>query len=401
MNIQNIIKDIFYVGVNDRVKHKFEALWPLPYGVSYNSYIVAGSEKLALIDTVCIEEVREYFNNINAIAGNRKIDYLIINHMEPDHSAAIPEIVRAYPEIKIVGNCKTIEMIKGFYHIVDPERYLEIKDGDTLDLGGHSLKFYLTPMVHWPETMMTYVEDLEVLFSGDAFGTFGALNGAVLDRDMETDVFIKEMYRYYSNIVGKYGRFVEKAIAKLSGLKFSYICPTHGPVWNEKISEIVELVSNLAAYKSEPGVVIVYGSMYGNTAEVAEMIARELSALGVKRIIIHNASHSEMSDMITDAFRYETLIVGSATYSMRLFPPVETFMNAMETREIKNKVFATFSNFTWAAGAVTGKLKEYAERMKLPISAAMLVKQSSGTTTPDEVREFARQVVNAMEAKEK
>lgn len=396
MNIQEITKDIFYVGVNDRVKHKFEALWPLPYGVSYNSYIVAGTEKVALIDTVCIEEVREYFNNIDAIAGNRRIDYLVINHMEPDHSGSIPEIVRAYPDIRIVGNSKTIDMIKGFYHIDSDERFLEIKDGDTLPLGDMTLRFYLTPMVHWPETMMTYVEEREVLFSGDAFGTFGALNGGVTDKDMETDVFINEMYRYYSNIVGKYGRFVEKALEKLSGLKFSYICSTHGPVWCDKIPEVVDIVSGLASYKSERGVVIVYGSMYGNTAEVAEMIAREISALGIKRIIIHNASHSNMSDIINDAFRYETLIVGSATYSMRLFPPVETFMNAMETREIKNKVFATFGNYTWAAGAVTAKLKEFADRMKLPVTASMIVKQSASESTREEVREFARTVVSAM-----
>lgn len=396
MNIQEITKDIFYVGVNDRVKHKFEALWPLPYGVSYNSYIVAGTEKVALIDTVCIEEVREYFNNIDAIAGNRRIDYLVINHMEPDHSGSIPEIVRAYPDIRIVGNSKTIDMIKGFYHIDSDERFLEIKDGDTLPLGDMTLRFYLTPMVHWPETMMTYVEEREVLFSGDAFGTFGALNGGVTDKDMETDVFISEMYRYYSNIVGKYGRFVEKALEKLSGLKFSYICSTHGPVWCDKIPEIVDIVSRLASYKSERGVVIVYGSMYGNTAEVAEMIAREISALGIKRIIIHNASHSNMSDIINDAFRYETLIVGSATYSMRLFPPVETFMNAMETREIKNKVFATFGNYTWAAGAVTAKLKDFADRMKLPVTASMIVKQSASESTREEVREFARTVVSAM-----
>lgn len=396
MNIQEITKDIFYVGVNDRVKHKFEALWPLPYGVSYNSYIVAGTEKVALIDTVCIEEVREYFNNIDAIAGNRRIDYLVINHMEPDHSGSIPEIVRAYPDIRIVGNAKTIDMIKGFYHIDSADRFLEIKDGDTLSLGDMTLRFYLTPMVHWPETMMTYVEEREVLFSGDAFGTFGALNGGVTDKDMETDVFISEMYRYYSNIVGKYGRFVEKALEKLSGLKFSYICSTHGPVWCDKIPEVVDIVSRLASYKSERGVVIVYGSMYGNTAEVAEMIAREISALGIKRIIIHNASHSNMSDIINDAFRYETLIVGSATYSMRLFPPVETFMNAMETREIKNKVFATFGNYTWAAGAVTAKLKEFADRMRLPVTASMIVKQSASESTREEVREFARTVVSAM-----
>lgn len=396
MNIQEIVKDIYYVGVNDRVKHKFEALWPLPYGVSYNSYIVKGSRHVALIDTVCIEEVREYFNNIDAIAGDCKIDYLVINHMEPDHSGSIPEIVLAYPDIRIVGNSRTIDMIKGFYHIDNPERYLEIKDGDTLDLGDISLKFFLTPMVHWPETMMTFVEQRDLLFSGDAFGTFGALNGAVIDRDMETDMFISEMYRYYSNIVGKYGKFVSKALDKLSGIKLSYICPTHGPVWNEEIPDVMAIVSKLASYQSEPGVVIVYGSMYGNTAEVAEMIARELAARGVKRIIIHNASHSDISDMITDAFRYQTLIVGSATYSMRLFPAVENFMNAMETREVKNKVFATFSNYTWAAGAVTSKLLEYSERMKLPIAASLIVKQSSSDATKADVSQFADIVMEAM-----
>lgn len=396
MNIQEIVKGIHYVGVNDRVKHKFEALWPLPYGVSYNSYIVTGDEKIALIDCVSIEEVREFFSNIESIAGDRKIDYLVVNHMEPDHSGSIPEIVRAYPDIKIVGNAKTIDMIRGFYHIDNPEQFHEVKDGDKIDLGGRELTFHLTPMVHWPETMMTYVEDAQLLFSGDAFGTFGALNGAVIDRDMETDVYIREMYRYYSNIVGKYGRFVEKALAKLSGLKISYICSTHGPVWNEKIAEVSEIYSRLAGYKSEPGVVIVYGSMYGNTAEIAEMIARELAAKGVKRIIIHNASHSDLSDMITDAFRYQTLIVGSATYSMRLFPPVEAFMNAMETREIKNKIIGTFGNYTWASGVVTTKLVESAERMKLPVTASLIIKQSAGEITPAQVKEFAENIYNAM-----
>lgn len=400
MNIQQIADDIFYVGVNDRVKHKFEALWPLPYGVSYNSYIVAGSDKVALIDTVCVEEVREYFNKLRDLAADRKIDYLVVNHMEPDHSGSIPEIVLAYPEIKIVGNSKTIDMIRGFYHIDGPDRFLTVKEGDTIELGGKTLRFFMTPMVHWPETMMTYVEEQQVLFSGDAFGTFGALNGAVIDRDMETSEYISEMYRYYSNIVGKYGRFVQNAIAKLADVKLAMICPTHGPVWTDMIPEVVRIVSDLAAYRSERGVVVVYGSMYGNTAEIAERIAEELSALGVKRIIIHNASVSDMSYMINDAFRYETLIVGSATYSMRLFPPVEAFMNAMETREIKNKVFATFGNYTWAPAVVSPRLKEYADRMKLTVTASMAVKQSADENTAAEIKEFARQVVNAMEVRE-
>lgn len=400
MNIREFTKDIFYVGVNDRTTHLFEALWPLPYGVSYNSYIVAGTEKTALIDTVRIDEVHAYIDAIESVDRNAKIDYLVVNHMEPDHSGSIPEIIKYYPDIKIVGNSKTIDMIKGFYHIDDADRFHEVKDGDTISLGDHTLKFYFTPMVHWPETMMTYVEDLGVLFSGDAFGTFGALNGGITDRDMDTDIHISEMYRYYSNIVGKYGRFVGKALDKLSGLTLNYICSTHGPVWIDRITEVVKIVSDLASYKSEPGVTIVYGSMYGNTAEVVEAVARELTSLGIRNIRIHNASVSPMSDMITDAFRYKTLIVASATYSMRLFPPVETFMNAMETREIKDKVFAVIGNYTWAKNVVADKMKEYADRMKLEITAALTVKQSPDAEDENAAEEFARQVVNAIEVAE-
>lgn len=394
MNIKEITDGIYYVGVNDRVTNLFEGLWPLPYGVSYNSYIVRG-EKTALIDTVKVDEVREYVNNICDVPSAAGIDYLVVNHMEPDHSGSIPEITRLYPEMKIVGNAKTIDMIRGFCHIDDPDRFLVIKDGDTLDLGGKTLRFYLTPMVHWPETMMTYVEEDKLLFSGDAFGTFGALNGAVIDRDMETDIYIDEMYRYYSNIVGKYGRFVTAAIRKLSGVDLEYLCPTHGPVWSMRLAEVVDIVRRLAAYESEPGVVIVYGSMYGNTGEAAEEIAARLAEAGERNIIVHNASTSSMSDMIRDAYRYRTLIVGSCTYSMRLFPPVETFMNAMETREIKNKVYGVFGSFAWAPNVTGGKFTEYSERMKLPIAASLSFKQSMSTQTHTDIREFVKKIIEA------
>lgn len=379
MNFKEITTGVYYAGVNDRVTSHFEGLWPLPYGVSYNSYIVKGDSQLALIDTVRIDEVREFLSNIEQIAGDCSIDYLVINHMEPDHSGSIPEVVRAYPDIKIVTNAQAIGMVKGFYHI-DDDRFIEVKDGGTLDLGNRTLSFHMTPMVHWPETMMTYLADSKVLFSGDAFGTFGALNGGLIDTEMETDWYFPEMYRYYSNIVGKYGMFVTRALTKLQGLPLEFICSTHGPVWHDRIAEVVDLTSRLAAYKSEPGVTIIYGSMYGNTAEVAELIARELSAAGVRNIKVHNASRSSMSDMISDAFRYQGLIVGSATYSMRLFPPVEQFMNAMETREIKNKTFAVFGSFTWAKSAVLQAFQQYSERMKLPITASFAMKQTIDDT---------------------
>ena len=234
MNIKQIVAGIYYAGVNDRVTSLFEGLWPIPKGVSYNSYIVAGSEKTALIDTVRIDTVRDFFNNIKGLIGDRKIDYLVVNHMEPDHSGSIPEIVRAYPELKIIGNAQTVGMIKGFYHIDDPDRFLTIKDGEEVSLGDMTLRFYLTPMVHWPETMMTYVPERKTLFSGDAFGCFGALSGAVVDTEMTTDLYFPEMHRYYANIVGKYGMHVQRALKKLAGVEFDYICSTHGTTVSPK-----------------------------------------------------------------------------------------------------------------------------------------------------------------------
>lgn len=376
---------------------RFEALWPLPYGVSYNSYIVKGSEKTALIDTVEIGTLPEYMSYIDELIGDSGVDYVVINHMEPDHSGSIPFILEKYPEAMLVGNKQTLGMVKGFYHVAD-NRLMEIADGATLPLGGKTLKFYLTPMVHWPETMMTYVEEDKVLFSGDAFGTFGALNGGVVDTEMETGWYRDEMYRYYSNIVGKYGKFVERAIAKLNGVDIKFICSTHGPVWHDHIEEVVSLYNNLALYKSEPGVTIVYGSMYGNTAEVAEEIGRQLSARGVKNIKIHNASHDNLSYIISDAFRYEGIIVGTPTYSMHIFPAVEQFMIAMETREIKNKVIATFGSFTWAPAAGV-KLNEYVEKMKLETVCSIAMKQSIDDSVKADICRLADEVVAALKLK--
>ena len=397
MDIREIKNGIYYAGVNDRVKEKFEALWPLPYGVSYNSYIVKGSEKTALIDTVEVGTVLDYIKELKEEIGDSGIDYIVINHMEPDHSGSIPLILAHYPEAKLVGNKQTLGMVKGFYEVAE-DRMMEISDGATLTLGDKTLKFYLTPMVHWPETMMTYVVEDGVLFSGDAFGTFGALNGGVVDTEMDTAWYRDEMYRYYSNIVGKYGRFVMRALDKLKDVKIEYICSTHGPVWHDKINEVVELYSNLAQYKSEPGVTIIYGSMYGNTAEVAEEIGRKLCEKDVRNIKIHNAATSNLSYMISDAFRYEGLIVGSATYSMHIFPPVEQFMIAMETREVKDKVFATFGSFTWASAAAA-RINEYAVDMKLEVVDSLVMKQSANASTHEEIDRLVDNFVAALKLK--
>lgn len=350
MNIKEFIEGIHYVGVNDRTTSRFEALWPLPAGVTYNSYIVKGTDKTALIDGVEISACEKLRDHIKTVLGNKAPDYLVINHMEPDHTGSIKVLRSFYPEMTIVGNAKTLEMVKGFYGIED--NTLKVADDDTIDLGAMSLRFTLTPMVHWPETMMTYVEEKGVLFSGDAFGCFGALTGGITDTETDIEPYIPEMYRYYSNIVGKYGAFVQKALAKLSSLKLNYICPTHGPVWHDDIARVTAIYDSLSKYEAETGVVIVYGSMYGNTEEMAEAIASRLAENGIKKIRIHNASYSHLSYILSDIFRYKGLIIGAPTYSNTLFPPIESVVQAVKTRDIKNRVTASFGSYTWAPQAV-------------------------------------------------
>lgn len=359
----NIKGKVHYVGVNDRNKALFEGLWPLPYGVTYNSYLI-DDDMIALVDTVDICYFDVFLNKIKKIIGDKPINYLIINHMEPDHSGSIRLLKQHYPEIVIVGNKQTFGMVEGFYGVTG-DRYT-VNDGDFLDLGHHKLKFYMTPMVHWPETMMTYDETDGVLFSGDAFGCFGALNGGVVDTKINIDIYWEEMLRYYSNIVGKYGSPVQKALQKLSGLKIEMICSTHGPIWTEKIPEVVSVYDKLSRYEAEEGVVIAYGSMYGNTEQMAEAIAEELSARGIKNIVMHNLSKSNASYVIKDVFKYKGLIVGGPTYSNQLFPEVESILSKLAVRDIKGRYLGYFGSFTWASAAVK-RIAEFNEKLKYEI----------------------------------
>lgn len=402
MNIKDITNDITYVGVNDRSKVRFEGLWPLPYGVSYNSYIVK-DEKNALIDTVELHEMPDLLDNLAKQLPGGTLHYLVVNHMEPDHSSGIPTIVDKFPDIKIVGNKQTISMIQGFYHIMDPDRFIEVKDGDEISLGSKTLKFVLTPMVHWPETMMTFCPETGTLFSGDAFGAFGALDGGVIDSELDIEVYYREMYRYYSNIVGKYGVYVQRAMAKVAnniGLdNIKYICSTHGPIWHKYMERTVALYDRLSRYEGEDGVVIVYGTMYGNTSQLVEAIAESLSARGVKPVIVHNACTDEMSDIISDAFRYKGLIVGSPTYSMTILPPVETFLRAMETREVKNKVMGAFGSFAWAPAALK-EIKEFAQiRLKSPVVGEISMKQGFSEALRPEIEAMADNICAALSVK--
>ena len=361
--MQKITDKIYYVGVNDRNKSLFEGLWPLPNGVSYNSYLI-NDEKVCLIDTVEVDFFTQFIEHIHEVIGERPIDYLVINHMEPDHSGSIALIKKYYPQIEIIGNKKTFQMMEGFYGIAEGTK--EVKNGDSIELGSHTLNFVLTPMVHWPETMVTLcnnpatAEEGAVLFSGDAFGCFGALNGGVIDEQINCDTFWLEMVRYYSNIVGKYGTPVQQALKKLAGVKLAYICTTHGPVWHQYIERVIGEYDRMSKYETEEGIVICYGTMYGNTERMAEQIARAASEAGIKNIIVYNVSKTHHSYILRDVFRYKALIVGAPTYNTALYHEMEVLLSELAGKDIKNHYIGWFGSHGWASKAV-GKIQEWNE----------------------------------------
>ncbi|HCC84996.1 MAG TPA: FprA family A-type flavoprotein [Porphyromonadaceae bacterium] len=389
-----IAKDVYYVGVNDRTKHLFENLWPLPHGVSYNAYII-DDEKRALIDTVDICYSDLFFQKVTAVLGDKPIDYLIVNHMEPDHSGSIGLLLSRYPDIQIVGNKHTVKMLKGYYGIT--RNVILIEDMHTLSLGRNNLQFYLTPMVHWPETMMTYLQEKKMLFSADAFGTFGTLDGGVLDSQLSPERYRSEMIRYYSNIVGKFGSPVQTALKKLSEVPIEAICSTHGPVWTvkENIAEVVGLYDRLSRYEAENGLVIAYGSMYGHTEQLAELIAAEAAANGIRQILLHNVSKSPLSDIIRDVFTYKGLIIGSPTYNNKLYPGVESLISALQNRYLKNRFFGYFGSFTWA-DASAKQLAAFVEESEVElVSDPVVMKQAM----MDEVEEKALTLARNMACK--
>ena len=387
-----ITNGIHYVGVNDRHKHIFEGLWPLPYGVSYNSYIIA-DEKIALVDTVEADFFTQYLDNIRSVIGDRPIDYIIVNHMEPDHSGSLTLIKKYYPNAKIVGNKKTFGMMQGFYRVgndADGDT-IEVKNGDTLQLGSHTLAFTLVPMVHWPETMVTLDTTANVLFSGDAFGCFGALNGAYIDAEMNCDIYWDEMLRYYSNIVGKYGTPVQQALKKLAGVQMDYICSTHGPVWHEHIGRVVGMYDRLSRYEGADGLVIAYASMYGNTERAAEVIARAASEAGVKNIIMHDVSRTHHSYIIADIFRYRALILGAPTYNNGLYPQMESLLSELAGRDMKNRLLGWFGSFSWAGKAMKtiGEWNETRLHFE-PVGTPVEIKQSLDEATTRACEELGK-----------
>ncbi len=378
-----------YVGVNDFRPFLFENQWTLPHGVSYNSYLVV-DEKIALVDTAAAAFGEQFLANIREEIGDRQVDYLIVNHMEPDHSALMSLVRKEYPGIQIVTNAKAVPMIEGYNGITDNVKV--IKEGEVLSLGSVSLTFAMIPMVHWPETMVTYLAEEQTLFSGDAFGCFGAVEGKIRDRFEE---YRDDMVRYYASIVGKYGQPVQAALKKLSGLALSRICSTHGPVWESQILQVVALYDRMSRYETDKGVCIVVGSMYGNTEKAAEAIHAELVKRGVK-CVIHNAVTENPSFIYKDVFEYNTLICGSPTYNNDIFPAVREVLYGVCARQVKNHGFAAFGSFTWA-GASVKLMNEMASAAGLKLlSEGMSFRQGFGEKYSDNVVAFVDEVINNM-----
>jgi flavorubredoxin len=359
MQIVNINKDVSFLGYNDRRIHLFENIWPVPNGISYNSYLVI-DEKIALIDTVERSFLNEFLDSIEERTGGRPVDYLVINHMEPDHSGALKAVISKYPDITLAGNKKTFAFVENFYQ--DHNKRLIVKDNDTLSLGKQRLHFQTIPMVHWPETMVTYEETNKILFSGDAFGGYGTLDGGIFDDEINTDSVKEEMMRYFTNIVGKYCAHTQRAIQKLATFDISVIAPTHGPVWRTDPGRVVSWYDEWSSYEPGAGVVIAYGSMYGHTQVMAEIIARRLAERGLKNIKVYDVSKTHISYIINDIFKYKGFIVGSPAYNNSLFPNVESLLTAIEHIAPKNHLLGIFGNYSWNGGGVKN-LKIFAEKI--------------------------------------
>lgn len=374
---RKITDDTYYVGASDRRLALFENIFPIPKGVSYNSYVIT-DEKTALLDLMDESVSKQGFENIAGVLNGRSLDYVIINHMEPDHCSKLDELILRYPDVKIVGNVKTLKMINQFYNFDAEGRFVTVNEGDTLELGKHTLTFVNAPMVHWPEVMVSYDTYTKALFSADAFGTFGALGGNIFNDEYDFEYeFLEEARRYYTNIVGKYGVQVQAILKKAGSLDIQYICPLHGPVWRTNLDYIIDKYNTWSLYEPESNsVMIAYASMYGNTESAVNVLATMLAEKGAKDIKIYDVSKTDVSYILSDAFKYKNLVFASPTYNGGLYPKMEALLLDLKAHSLKNRRVALFDNGSWAASAKKYMLA-ILETMSVEIIESSLALKSS------------------------
>ena len=350
--VHPVTSDVLWLGASDRRLALFENVYPIPRGISYNAYLVL-DEKTVLLDTADKAVGDRFLENLEYGLHGRNLDYVVVNHMEPDHCATLGEVLRRYPQTQVVGNAKTITMIGQFFDLDLTGRTVTVKEGDTLSTGRHTFTFGMAPMVHRPETMATYDSTDRILFSADAFGTFGALNGNLYadEVNFERD-WLDDARRYYANIVGKYGAQVQALLKKAAGLDIAYVCPLHGPIWREKIGWLIDKYQKWSTYAPEDrGVTIFCGSVYGNTENAADILACRLAEQGVKNITLYDVSHTDVSQLVSEAFRCSHLVLASATYNGAIFTPMENLLLDLKAHNLQNRTVAVIENGTWSAQA--------------------------------------------------
>lgn len=352
--VKKVTDDLYWIGGSDRRLALFENVYPIPRGVSYNSYVLL-DEKTVLLDTVDASISGLFFENLEHVLNGRTLDYLIVNHMEPDHCAVIGEVVRRYPDVKLVCNAKTVPMLKQFFNFPVEDRTVIVKEMDTLCTGKHTFAFVMAPMVHWPEAMVSYDTVDKILFSADGFGTFGAINGNLFadEVDFERD-WLDDARRYFINIVGKYGVQVQNLLKKAATLEIKMICPLHGPVWRENLGWFIEKYDTWSSYKPEDqAVMIAYASIYGNTQNAAEILASKLADKGVKNIAMYDVSVTDPSVIVSESFRCSHLVFAAPSYNGGIFTKMETVLSELKAHSLQNRTVAIMENGTWAP--VAGK----------------------------------------------
>lgn len=347
-----ITEDLYWIGGNDRRLALFENVYPIPRGVSYNAYLLM-DEKTVLLDTVDKSVSDVFLENLGHLLGERRLDYVIVNHMEPDHCAALGQVLHRYPEAVVVCTQKALDMIGQFFGAFPALRSQTVKEGDTLTTGRHTLSFVMAPMVHWPEVMVTYDAADKILFSADAFGTFGALGGNLFADEIPFEgQWLEDARRYYTNIVGKYGPQVQALLKKAASLEIQMLCPLHGPIWRENIGWFLDKYMHWSSYTpEESAVMIAYGSVYGNTEAAAFLLASRLAERSVRNVLLYDVSVTHPSLLVAEAFRCSHLIFASATYNAGIFPCMETLLLELKAHSLKNRTVGLLDNGTWAATA--------------------------------------------------
>ncbi|HIZ75277.1 MAG TPA: FprA family A-type flavoprotein [Candidatus Mediterraneibacter stercoravium] len=391
---RKVTEDLYWVGASDRRLELFENIFPLSDGVSYNSYLLM-DEKTVLFDSADYAVGRQFIENIQAVLNGRPLDYLVVNHMEPDHCAMIEELVLRYPQMQLIGNAKTFPMIDQFFNFDLDGKKIIVKEGDTFSSGKHTLHFVMAPMVHWPEVMMTYDETDKVLFSADGFGTFKALNGNIFNDEVNFDRdWLDEARRYYTNIVGKYGMQVQNVLKKAASLDIAVICPLHGPIWRTDLDYIIGKYDTWSRYEpEEKGVMIAYASMYGNTENMVDTFAAMLAEEGVKDIRIHNISKTHVSELISDSFKYSHIVLAAPTYNNGIYPLMDNYLEDMKALALQNRTIALLGNGSWAPQStklMTSKIGEM-KNMTL-LEGSVTIKSSLKEAQMEELKSLSRQI---------